>query len=163
MKASDLIDSIIERHNCDGGSLIPILQDVQAEYNYLPRDVLTKIADKLGIPLSDIYGVATFFKSFSLEPRGDHLLTVCIGTACHVRGARRVLAEIERRLGVAPGETSEDGKFTLETVNCLGCCAIGPTVVMDGKYHGEMSARKVTPLLREYDGNGDEKPEDQEY
>jgi len=151
-----VVDSVIEKYNCERGSLISILQDLQNEYNYLPQEVLTQVARELEIPIVHAYGVATFFRSFSLEPRGRHLATVCMGTACHVRGAPRILEEIERRLKVMPGETSSNREFTLETVNCLGCCAIGPIVVVDGEYHGEMNTRKVAPLLKRYDrkGNG---------
>jgi len=112
--------------------------------------VLTYIAQKLNLPLIDVFEVATFYKSFSLKPRGRHLITVCLGTACHVRGGQRVLEEIERRINVKPGETSEDKQFTLETVNCLGCCAIGPIVVIDGEYYGQMNTRKVASLLEKY-------------
>ncbi len=153
------LDSIIERYDSDRGAIIPMLQDVQAEYNYLPEEALTKVAEKLEVPLVDVYGVVTFFRSFSLKPRGEHLVTTCLGTACHVRGAPRILDEMERRLDVVRGQTSRDGEFTLETVNCLGCCAIGPIVVVDGEYYGEMSTRKVAPLLRKYGKDGDGKGE----
>jgi NADH-quinone oxidoreductase subunit E len=104
----------------------------------------------MGIPLSRVYSVATFFKAFSLKPRGKHLINVCLGTACHVRGAARVLDKLERSLGIRSGETTEDCKFTLETVNCMGCCALGPVVKIDGQYFGEMGPEKVNPLLARY-------------
>ncbi|RLE12640.1 NADH-quinone oxidoreductase subunit NuoE [Candidatus Aerophobetes bacterium] len=144
------VDRVIDRYEGDKANLISILQDVQREYNWLPQDVLTYIAQKLNLPLIDVFEVATFYKSFSLKPRGRHLITVCLGTACHVRGGQRVLEEIERRINVKPGETSEDKQFTLETVNCLGCCAIGPIVVIDGEYYGQMNTRKVASLLEKY-------------
>lgn len=150
MEQIEVIDSIIERYNHDGGALISILQDIQAEYNYLPQDVLAHVAQKLKIPLVDVYGVATFYRSFRLKPRGKYLLTVCLGTACHVRGAPRILAELKRRLNIQVDETTRDNLFTLETVNCLGACALGPVLVTNGDYHGQMTKAKVDLLLQEY-------------
>lgn len=144
------VNTIMDRYKGDGSSLISILQDIQTEYNYLPEEALRKVATALNVPLIDIYSVATFYKSFSLTPRGKHLITVCMGTACHVRGGPRILGEVERRLSIKPGQTTEDDLFTLETVNCLGCCAIGPIVVVDGEYYGEMTVRKVDPILEKY-------------
>ena len=129
-------------------NLLRILAEVQVEYGYLPEDKLIEIAETLEMPLIDVYGVATFYKSFSLTPKGRHQVKACLGTACHVRGANRIVKEIERKLGIAPGETSEDGEFSLETVMCLGCCAIGPVVVVDGKYYGQMTQAKVESILR---------------
>lgn len=129
-------------------NLLSILQDVQKECGYLPEERLREIALMLGMPLIDVYGVATFYKSFSLTPRGRHLVKVCLGTACHVRGANRIVEEIGRKLAVRPGDTSEDGEFSLETVMCLGCCAIGPVVVVDGKYYGQVTPAKVESILR---------------
>ena len=137
----------IKRH---GNFLIPILQDIQEQHNYLPEELLRKVADKLEIPLRDVYGVATFYRSFSLTPKGKHIITVCLGTACHVRGGVRIVETISRELGIKPGETTEDLQFTLETVNCLGCCAIGPIIVIDGEYYGEMSSQKAISFLRKY-------------
>jgi len=144
------IKSILARHQSDAGMLVAILQDVQVEYNYLPREALEKVSEGLDIPLSQVYSVASFFKAFSLKPRGRHLINVCLGTACHVRGTVRVIDEIERRLGIKPGETTKDLKYTLETVNCVGACALGPIVVIDGNYTGEMTGSKVKPLLESY-------------
>jgi NADH-quinone oxidoreductase subunit E len=138
-----------QRH---GDFLIPILQDIQEKYNYLPEESLRDVANKLHIPLRDVYGVATFYRSFSLTPKGNHVFTVCVGTACHVRGGARLAKTISRELGINPGETSQDMEFSLETVNCLGCCAIGPIVVADGEYHGEMTHQKVLDLLKKYRG-----------
>jgi NADH:ubiquinone oxidoreductase subunit E len=146
----DKVNTIMDKYRGENSALISILQDIQAEYNYLPEEALREIAQALDIPLIDIYGVATFYKSFSLTPRGKHLVTVCLGTACHVRGGRRILGEVVKKLNIGPGETTEDKLFTLETVNCLGCCAIGPIVVVDGEYYGEMTARKVDPILEKY-------------
>jgi len=125
-----------------------VLQDIQAKYGYLPEEELIETAETLDVPLIDVYGVATFYKSFSLTPRGRHQVKVCLGTACHVRGADRIVEEVERKLAIKPGETSEDGEFSLETVMCLGCCAIGPVVVIDGKYYGQVTPTKVESILR---------------
>jgi len=130
--------------------LVSILQDIQAEYNYLPKEALVEVSLILDVPLSRIYSVSTFFKAFSLEPRGRHLINVCLGTACHVRGAPKVLEEIERELDIKAGKTTEDLKYTLETVNCVGCCALGPIVIVDGEYHGQMKTDKVKALLENY-------------
>jgi NADH-quinone oxidoreductase subunit E len=116
----------------------------------LPKEALVQVSDTMGIPSSQVYSVATFFKAFSLKPRGKYLINVCLGTACHVRGAARVLDQIERTLAINPGETTEDLKFTLETVNCMGCCALGPVVKIDDQYFGEMGPEKVNPLLARY-------------
>lgn len=131
-------------------ALIAVLQDVQAAFNYLPRESLKAVSDTLRIPLVDVIGVATFYRAFSLKPRGKHLVTVCLGTACHVRGGPKILEEFERRLNVKAGDTTEDGLFTLESVACLGCCAIGPVVVVDGEYHAQTSIRKVNQIIKTY-------------
>jgi NADH-quinone oxidoreductase subunit E len=144
------IKSILARYQNDAGMLVPILQDVQAEYNYLPKEALVQVGEGLEVPLSQVYSVASFFKAFSLKPRGRHLINVCLGTACHVRGAVRVIDEIKRELGIKSGETTKDMKYTLETVNCVGACALGPIVVVDGTYSGQMNSSKVKPLLESY-------------
>ncbi|GAI07328.1 unnamed protein product [marine sediment metagenome] len=144
------VGSILGNYQRDKGMLISILQDIQAEYNYLPREALMEVSQGLDVPLSQVYSVATFFRSFSLTPRGRHLINVCLGTACHVRGAVRILEEIERELGIKPGETTENVKFSLETVNCVGCCALGPVVIIDGGHSGQMKTNKVKPLLENY-------------
>ncbi len=145
-KVESLIDSYIEKKE----QLISLLQDIQAEFNYIPRDVLVRISQKLNIPLSQVFGVATFFKSFSLEPRGRHTVTVCLGTACHVKGGQRLVDKMERDYGLKPGDTTEDERFTLETANCLGCCALGPVVVIDGKYKSQVKPEKLDRILKEY-------------
>ena len=142
-KTSGSVERIVESYGRSRDSLISILQDVQTEYHYLPEESLREVARMLDLPLIQVYGVATFFKAFSLEPRGKHLVHVCLGTACHVRGANSVLDEVKRQLRVEPGETTEDMQYTLETVNCLGACALGPIVVVDGEYHGQITPRKV--------------------
>ena len=144
------IKSILARYDGDAGMLVAILQDVQAEYNYLPKEALVFVGQGLDVPLSQVYSVASFFKAFSLKPRGRHLINVCLGTACHVRGAVRILDEIERELGIEAGDTTEELRYTLVTVNCVGACALGPIVVVDGSYSGQMTAAKVKPLLKSY-------------
>jgi NADH-quinone oxidoreductase subunit E len=145
------VKATLDRYDGDPGMLVSILQDVQAEYNYLPKEALVQVSQGLDVPLTQVYSVASFFKAFSLKPRGRHLINVCLGTACHVRGAVRVLEEIERQLGIKSGETTEDLKYTLETVNCVGACALGPIMIIDGKYSGQMKSNKVKPLLESYD------------
>ena len=142
------VAAVIDKYNADKGQLISILQDVQSELYYLPKEALIQVSDTMGIPLSQVYSVATFFKAFSLTPRGKHLINLCLGTACHVRGASKVLEQIERSLKISRGETTGDYKFTLETVNCMGCCALGPVVNIDGEYFGQMSAGKVDSILK---------------
>jgi NADH-quinone oxidoreductase subunit E len=145
------IVSILDSHDSDPGMLVAILQDIQTEYNYLPKETLTQISQGLDIPLTRVYSVATFFKAFSLKPRGRHIINVCLGTACHVRGAGRVLEEIGRQLDIKPSETTKDFKYTMETVNCVGACALGPIVIIDGKYSGQIKTDKVKTLLESYD------------
>jgi len=138
----------MKKRNANGaGNLIAVLQEIQDRDHYLSEPALRDVSNKLGISFIDVYSVATFFRAFSLKPRGKHVCTVCVGTACHVRGAQSILDKLGDKLGVAPGETTADGSYTLETVNCLGCCAIGPIVVKDGKYFGEMSQSRVDMIL----------------
>jgi NADH-quinone oxidoreductase subunit E len=139
------LEKCIRKHD---SFLIPILQDIQEHYHYLPEEVLKEVADKLKLPLRDVYGVATFYRSFSLTPKGKHIITVCLGTACHVRGGERIVSAVSRELGIEAGETQKDLKFTLETVNCLGCCAIGPIVVVDDEYYGQMRPQKAIALIK---------------
>jgi NADH:ubiquinone oxidoreductase subunit E len=146
---ADKIKTIVNRYSNNRDSLISMLQDIQAEERYLPEEALREVASQLDLPLIQVYGVATFFKAFSLEPRGEHLVSVCMGTACHVRGAPAVLDEAKRQLGIEAGETSQDRKFTLETVSCLGACALGPIMVIDNKYHGQMGPGKVKKVLKD--------------
>ncbi len=140
--------SILERHNGNRSGLIPILEDIQARYNHLPAEALTVLAEETDRSLTDIYGVATFYKSFSLKPRGKHLCSVCTGTACHVRGAPIIAEEFERQLGTEAGETTPDKEFTLETVNCLGACALGPIVVVDGHYFSNVNSPGVKKIIK---------------
>jgi NADH:ubiquinone oxidoreductase subunit E len=144
------VQSVIKKHNGEKRNLIAILLDIQSVYNYLPPDALCLVASALNMPLIDVIGVATFYRAFSLTPRGKHTCLVCMGTACHVRGGPKILEEFERKLGVCAGDTTPDRQFTLETVACLGCCAIGPVVVVDGDYHGHATIRKVDTILKKY-------------
>ena len=146
----DRIDRIIDKYACETGILIQLLLEIQRELNWIPPEAIIRINKRLKIPVSEIYRVASFYTALSLKPRGQHLVRVCAGTACYVRGGPRILDSVERTLGVRAGETTPDGKFTLETVNCLGCCALGPVVEIDGQYHGKLSAASVGKLLSSY-------------
>ncbi len=141
--------TILAAHDSSMGGLIAILEEIQIRYGYLPEKSLRIVGEKMGRSLVDIYGVATFYSSFSLKPRGKHLISVCLGTACHVRGAPRIAEEFERQLGIQAGETSADREFTLETVNCLGACALGPIVVVDGQYFSNVKTSKVKHILEQ--------------
>jgi NADH-quinone oxidoreductase subunit E len=144
------VKRVLKKHNNDKSLLVDILQDIQSEIGYLPKEVLQETSQGLGVPVSRVYSVATFFKAFSLTPRGRHLINVCLGTACHVRGAGKVLEKIEQELGIKTGETTADLKFTLETVNCVGACALGPMVIVGEDYHGEMTPEGIVSVLKEY-------------
>ena len=141
---------IIEQHGYQKASLIGILQDIQGKMNYLPRKALLQVARSLDIPLASIYEVATFYKAFSLEPKGRHTIQVCLGTACHVRGGVRVLDFLENRLEIKAGGTTRDLNFTLESVNCLGACALGPVMVIDHQYYGHIHSNKIESILKKY-------------
>lgn len=130
-------------------ALIQVLQDIQDRFHWLPPEALEHVAEALGVPLVQVYGVATFYKIFSLSQHGRHHCTVCLGTACHVRGGVAVLEQFERRLGIAAGQTTPDGAYTLERVNCLGACALAPLAVVDGRYYGQMTETKVESILAE--------------
>lgn len=140
--------TILAEQQDGASSLLAVLEEVQSRYRYLPRDVLILVSERLNVPLSQVYSVATFYNAFSLNPQGRHKLQVCTGTACHVRGAMQVLDHLETQLGIGAGQTSVDLEYTLETVNCLGACALGPIVVVDGAYAGQMTASKVGRLLK---------------
>lgn len=128
--------------------LIEVLQDIQSSYSYLPEGVLRDVSDRLNTPLIEVFRVANFYKAFTLKPRGKHLLTVCMGTACHVKGAPKFLDEVLGQLNIKPGETTEDGEFTVETVNCLGACALSPVVILDGEYHKHMTPASLRELIQ---------------
>ncbi len=143
----DEINSLIDQAGREG-SVIGVLESVQTRYRYLPPQALILVSERFNIPLSQIYGVATFYNAFSLKPKGKHLLHVCMGTACHVRGSPQVLDRLETKLGVQAGATTRDRLFTLETVNCLGACALGPIVVADGEFSGQMTAQRTDTLVK---------------
>lgn len=147
---SSQIESILERYGRKESAILAILQDVQAREKYLPKEAMEYIGEKLHIPINKIYRIATFYRAFSLTPRGRHEVCVCMGTACHVRGAQRVVDQVNLELGIRPGETTKDKNFTLETVNCLGVCAAGPVVAIDGNYFGKMSPGKVEGTLKKF-------------
>ena len=142
------IDKLLKNRKKSSYDLIEVLQDVQENYDYLPEDILKTVSEKLEVPLIEVFRVANFYKAFKLKPDGEHLLTACMGTACHVRGASKFLDEVLGQLNIRPGETTKDGKFTVETVNCLGACAMGPIVILDGKYHDLMTAGKLRDLIQ---------------
>jgi NADH-quinone oxidoreductase subunit E len=145
------VDEIVARYRGDESALIQILLDIQREYYWLPKEALLKLSERLEVPLNRIYHIATFYKAFSLTPRGRHQVMVCMGTACYIRGAPQLLDKVEEILKLKPGETSSDMRFTLTTVNCLGCCALGPVVVVDGEYHGRLAPAKVGQFLEACD------------
>lgn len=144
------LSTIVDKYHEEKSSLIAVLQDVQEKYHWLPPEALQFVADRLSVPLIDVYSVATFYRAFSLTPRGEHVVTVCLGTACHVRGAPLVQDRLKSLLKIDPGCTTPDGNFTLENVNCLGACALAPIVVVDGNYHGQTTVKKVDQILERY-------------
>jgi NADH-quinone oxidoreductase subunit E len=145
------IDQIIDKHNCEASNLLQIMLELQSSNNWLPKEVLKRVSERLEVPLTRIRHIATFYKAFSLVPKGRHKVHICVGTACHVRGATRILDTVEEATGIKPGETDLDMKFSLETVNCLGCCALGPVMEVDGKVHGKMSPVKTAEALKTYE------------
>ena len=142
------VEAIVSPREGMPSQLIEVLQDLQEAEGYISGESMSVVSQRLGVPLIEVYRVANFYKAFSLSPRGRHLITVCMGTACHVRGAARMLDEVLGQLGVNPGETTDDGIFTVERVNCLGACALGPVVVLDGVYHDHMTPGKLRKLIR---------------
>ena len=148
MKDEKLVE-IIQMHSEEKGALLNLLLEVQEKYNYLPKEVLAEISSKLDIPLSRLYSIATFFKDFSLTPRGKHTIHVCMGTACQVWGGQRLVDKVGEELKIKPGETTEDLSFTLETINCPGCCGLAPVVVLDKVVHGKVTRNKLLSLVKE--------------
>jgi NADH-quinone oxidoreductase subunit E len=142
------IDQIIDRHHGEASSLIQILLDIQVDNNWLPQEALTRVSERLAVPMSRIQHITTFYKTFSLVPKGRHEVHVCMGTACHVRGAQAILDTVEETTGVKPGETDAELNFSVETVNCLGCCALGPVMVVDGEYHGNVDRTATAQVLK---------------
>lgn len=147
------VEKIIDKYQGKKTALISILHDIQDRYNHLPEEALKKVASRLLMDPNDIYGVATFYKAFSLIPKGKHSITLCLGTACHVRGGPKILRELIRLLNIEPGKTTRDKQFSLNVVNCLGVCAIGPVMFVDGKFYGEMNPFKAKKLIEKIDKN----------
>jgi NADH-quinone oxidoreductase subunit E len=148
---NERIDQIIDKHHGDPSYLIQVLLDIQSENHWLPKEVLERVADKLQVPLTRVQHIATFYKAFSLVPKGRHEIHICLGTACHVRGAPRILDAVQELTGIKPGETDLDLKFSLQTVNCLGCCALGPVLEIDGKTHGKAMPGEMAEILKNYE------------
>jgi NADH-quinone oxidoreductase subunit E len=148
---TEKIDRILKKHGSDPSALIQVLLEIQSEEHWLPGEALARVAERLDVPLARIRHIATFYKAFSLVPRGRHEVHICMGTACHVRGATRVLDTVREKTGIEPGETDLDLKFSLETVNCLGCCALGPVMEVDGKTHGKLSPSGAADVLEQYE------------
>lgn len=147
---SDKIDQILARHRGKPGALIRVLIEIQHEKRWLPKEALAKVAQALEVPLSRVTQIATFYKTFSLKPKGRHEVHVCTGSSCHVRGAARLLAEVQRMTGVKPGETDSESRFSLETGSCLGSCSLGPEIIVDGTHHARMTPAKVEGVLKRY-------------
>jgi len=144
----NVVRGIVKKHGGRKRAVIQVLRDLQQHFRWLSPEILEAAAAELGLPLAHVFSVATFYKSFSLEPRGRHICTICMGTACHVRGGAAVLEHFERKLGLKAGETSADGEVSLERVNCLGACALAPLAVVDGRYYGQMSEGKANEVLK---------------
>ena len=147
---TEKVNEIIDRYPAQQGVLVQLLLDLQNEFNWIPKETILRISERLQVPISQIYRVVSFYKAMSLKPRGKHIVNVCLGTACHVRGAPRIMDKMEENLNIKAGETTQDAKFTLERVNCLGCCAMGPVVVVDRDYHGKLTPPKVKEVLESY-------------
>ena len=145
-----VIDTILRRHPQEPGSIIQVLLDIQNELYYLPRDVLDYVSKQLNVPISRSYHLATFYKAFSLKPRGKHPIAVCTGTACHVQGATKIIEQISRELGIKEGETTTEKKFSIESVRCLGCCGLAPVVTVGKNLHGKVPVSKVNRILQQY-------------
>ena len=146
------LDNVLEQNMQDPENLIMILQDISAKHNYLPREALNYVVERLNVPMSLVYSAATFYKAFSLTPRGKYIINVCLGTACHVRGAGKIKESLEERLNIHEGETTKDLKFTLETVRCLGCCALGPVITVNEKAYGGLDRGKALKVIDQYEG-----------
>ena len=146
----ELIDEIMRNHNYKTSDVIAMLQDIQKEAKYLPLSELHILADRVGIPVSRVYSLATFYRSFSLKPRGKHLINVCLGTACHVRGGGLIMDKLLRDLDTTQGDVTRDGKFSIEPVRCVGCCGLAPVVVVNEDFYGKMTQRKTPKMLKKY-------------
>ncbi len=148
---NERIDRIIAKHDGEASSLIQVMLEIQSENSWLPKETLTRVSEKLKVPFRQIQHIATFYKAFSLVPKGRNQVHICMGTACHVRGATRVLDKVQDLTGIKPGETDLELKFSLETVNCVGCCALGPVMEINGKTHGKVTTAETEDVLKSYD------------
>ena len=148
---AQIVDTILRRHPKDPSSIIQVMLDVQNELYYLPRDILEYVSKELKVPLSRTYNLATFYKAFSLKPKGRHPIAVCTGTACHVQGALKIMEQIQRELRIKEGETTADMKFSLESVRCLGCCGLAPVVTVGKNLHGKLPVARVSKILKQYE------------
>jgi NADH-quinone oxidoreductase subunit E len=149
MESSE-IDTIIKQYGKKESAILAILQDIQTKEKYLPKEVMEQVSQKMQLPMTDIFRIATFYNALSIKPRGRHKVDVCLGTACHVRGGTKIIDKLERDLGVQVGETTKDKRFTLESVRCVGCCSLGPVMVVDGNVFGRLTQEKVPGLLKEF-------------
>jgi NADH-quinone oxidoreductase subunit E len=147
----DRIEQIIDKHQGKAGSLIQVLLEIQSENHWLPKEVLDKVSKKLEVPLSRVMQIATFHKTFSLIPKGRHEVHVCTGSSCHVRGSTRLLNTVQDLIGIRPGETDSDSKFSLETGTCLGSCSLGPEIIVDGEHHSRVEPAKAEDVLKKYE------------
>jgi len=152
-------EQVVERYGRDAGFIIPMLQDLQAEFDHVPREAMRRMSELLGVPLSQLYSVATFYTSFSLTPRGKHLITLCMGTVCYLKGAKEIAEAIQRHLNVKPGGTTEDRLFTFQPVNCLGACALAPVMLIDERYYGNLRPERALEILHSV-SLGEEPPPD---
>ena len=149
------VDKIIKNYSCEESALIAILQEIQDLYGYLPAWALRRVSEKLNVPMIQVYGVASFYDAFHLTPRGKHLIHVCLGTACYLRGSARVLEALERELGIRDGETTPDLEFSLQSVRCLGACALAPVMIVGERYFDKMTTTKVRSMLKRVQGKNE--------
>ena len=145
---TEKIDQIVDKYGGETSSLIQVLLDIKSEFHWLSKEHLERVSERLQVPLTQVRHAATFYKAFSIVPKGRHEVHICMGTACHVRGAPRILDTVEQQIGIQPGETDQDLKFSLETVNCLGCCALGPVMEVDGRVYGKMTPSRTGEVLK---------------
>jgi NADH-quinone oxidoreductase subunit E len=144
------VDTIIKQYKGKESAILAILQDIQSKKKYLPKEILEQVSQKMQIPVTHIFRLATFYNALSIKPRGKHKIDVCLGTACHVRGGNKIIDRMKRDLGIPVGETTKDKRFTLESVRCVGCCSLGPVAVIDGKVYGRLTQDKIPALLKEF-------------
>ncbi|MFA9454487.1 MAG: NADH-quinone oxidoreductase subunit NuoE [Candidatus Aminicenantaceae bacterium] len=144
------LTEILGKYEADQSTIIAVLQDIQAEFGYLPKDAIFTVSKEMNIPLSRVLSLATFFNAFSMEPKGRHPINVCVGTACHVRGAQLILEKLERELAIASGNTTQDGDFSLDEVRCVGCCGLAPVIMVGDEFHGKLTQTKIPGVLKKY-------------